>query len=60
MDGRIWGIVTNHQNGGGVIITKFCIRVKVRYLMICAIYGFSILRFTDSVGLENQGFPSNL
>jgi hypothetical protein len=34
---------------GGAIITKFCTRVKVDYVMASAIFRVDISRFTDSV-----------
>jgi hypothetical protein len=48
-DSIIWaGIFT--QKWGGAIITKFCTRVKVGYVMASIIFLVDVARFTDSVG----------
>ena len=49
--GRILVGIFTHLWGkwGGVIITKFYIRVNAGYVMIFAIFGVDILRDADSV-----------
>ena len=42
---------------GGVIITKFCTRGRVGYVMTCAIFHVDLSRFTYSVGGRKSGFP---
>jgi hypothetical protein len=42
---------------GGAIITKFCTRVKVDYVMASAIFRVDVSRFTDSVEGRKSGFP---
>lgn len=35
---------------GGVVISKFCLRVNISYVMICAVFGVNV-REVDSVGV---------
>src|SRR5664279_6112273 len=42
---------------GWAIITKFGTRVKVGYVMTCAIFGVDISRDIDSGGGQKLGFP---
>jgi hypothetical protein len=43
---------------GGVIVTKFCARVHVDYVLILVNFGFDISRDVDFVGVKIQGFQS--
>ena len=54
-----FGLAFSHTSGrklGGVIITKFCTRVHVCYVMILAIFGVDISRGVDSVDCKGLKF----